>query len=160
MFIPDPGSEFFHPGSRVKRFRIPDPHQRILVFLTQKIVSTQKYDPGCSSRIPDPDLDFHRSRIPGQKGTPRIRVYDTAINTKTTLYRLLLKFISMVERTHLGACGADPESETGDDEEQEPGEAEPDTWNSDNGLLTEEALRFCSPVLWNCNDLVQFRFRL
>jgi hypothetical protein len=36
-----PGSEFFHPGSRVKKFRIPDPdpYQRILVFVTQKIVS-------------------------------------------------------------------------------------------------------------------------
>jgi hypothetical protein len=36
--IPDfyPGSEFFHPGSRVQK--IPDPHQRV-VSLTQKIVS-------------------------------------------------------------------------------------------------------------------------
>jgi hypothetical protein len=32
-----PGSEFLHPGSRVKK--IPDPHQRIEVFLTQKTVS-------------------------------------------------------------------------------------------------------------------------
>jgi hypothetical protein len=30
LFIPDPESEFFHPGSRVKE--IPDPHQRIEVF--------------------------------------------------------------------------------------------------------------------------------
>jgi hypothetical protein len=44
MFIPDPGSEFFHPGSRIKK--IPDPgyQNRIkefkyLLFLTQKIVS-------------------------------------------------------------------------------------------------------------------------
>jgi hypothetical protein len=44
MFIPDPESEFFpsqilDPGS--KRFRIPDPdpHKRIVVFLTQKTVS-------------------------------------------------------------------------------------------------------------------------
>jgi hypothetical protein len=32
MFIPVPGSEFFYPGSLIqgsKRFRIPDPHQRI-----------------------------------------------------------------------------------------------------------------------------------
>jgi hypothetical protein len=36
--IPDfyPGSEFFHPRSRVKK--IPDPHERV-VSLTQKIVS-------------------------------------------------------------------------------------------------------------------------
>jgi hypothetical protein len=31
-----PGSEFFHPGSQVKK--IPDPHKRIEVFLTQKVV--------------------------------------------------------------------------------------------------------------------------
>jgi hypothetical protein len=30
-----PGSEFFRPGSRVKKIPDPDPHQRILVFLTQ-----------------------------------------------------------------------------------------------------------------------------
>jgi hypothetical protein len=33
MFIPDPGFEFFHPGSRAKKILDPDPHQ---VFLTQK----------------------------------------------------------------------------------------------------------------------------
>jgi hypothetical protein len=37
MFIPDPGSEFFHPGSRVKK--IPELDQRIYVFLTRKTVS-------------------------------------------------------------------------------------------------------------------------
>jgi hypothetical protein len=31
MFIPDPGSEFFQ--------KIQDPHQRIHVFLTQRVVS-------------------------------------------------------------------------------------------------------------------------
>jgi hypothetical protein len=31
-----PDSNFFHPGSRAKRFRIPDPHKRIEVFLPQK----------------------------------------------------------------------------------------------------------------------------
>jgi hypothetical protein len=35
---------FFHPG--------PDPHHRVKVFLTEKIVQIfRKYDPGCSSRI-------------------------------------------------------------------------------------------------------------
>jgi hypothetical protein len=47
--IPDPGS---------KRFRIPDPdqHQRISVFSPKKLLlSSRKYDPGCSFWIPDPD---------------------------------------------------------------------------------------------------------
>ncbi len=30
--IPDPGSDFFHPGSELSPSRIPDPHQRIEVF--------------------------------------------------------------------------------------------------------------------------------
>jgi hypothetical protein len=34
MFILDPGSEFFHPGSRVKK--IPDPHQGILSIFNSK----------------------------------------------------------------------------------------------------------------------------
>jgi hypothetical protein len=57
----DPGSEFLHPGSRVKRSRIPnpDPHQRIQLFLTQKNVSQLSdkiiwdVHPGYP-RIPDP----------------------------------------------------------------------------------------------------------
>jgi hypothetical protein len=45
MFIPNPGSEFFHPASRVKK--IPDPGSRI-----KKIP-----DPGArAKKIPDPDL--------------------------------------------------------------------------------------------------------
>jgi hypothetical protein len=37
MVTPEPGSQFFHPGSRVRK--IPDPHQRIQVFFkTKKIV--------------------------------------------------------------------------------------------------------------------------
>jgi hypothetical protein len=53
ILIPVPRSEFFHPRSRVKKIPDPDPDQRIEVFLTQKIVSllSEKYDPGCSSRI-------------------------------------------------------------------------------------------------------------
>ncbi len=53
-----PGSEFFHPGSRVKK--IPDPHQRIQVFLTLKTIY----------RLPEKlfgmfilDPDFFPSRI-------------------------------------------------------------------------------------------------
>jgi hypothetical protein len=65
-----PGSDFFHPGSMVKK--IPDPGSesapRIEVFFTQKIGSipySPKYDPGCSSRIRI--LIFYPSRIQGSK---------------------------------------------------------------------------------------------
>jgi hypothetical protein len=48
MFIPA-------PGSRVKK--ITDLHKIILVFQPKKLFQkSRKYDPGCSSRIPD--LDF------------------------------------------------------------------------------------------------------
>ncbi len=89
MFIPDPGSDFF-PS------RIPDPNclhlgSRILIKefknfqkKTKKwFLSSKKYDPGCSSRIPDPDTDFLPSRIPdpGVKKAPnpgsRIRIRNT-----------------------------------------------------------------------------------
>jgi hypothetical protein len=88
MFIPDPGSDFF-PS------RIPDPNclhlgSRILIkefkyFKKRKkrFLSSKKYDPGCSSRIPDPDADFLPSRIPdpGVKKAPnpgsRIRIRNT-----------------------------------------------------------------------------------
>ena len=77
--IPDP--TFFHPGSRIRTVSIPDPGSasKNLSILTPKktkkwFLSSRKYDPGCSSRIPDPDADFYPSRIPdpgyrGQKGT-------------------------------------------------------------------------------------------
>jgi hypothetical protein len=72
MFILDPGSDFFpslipypnclHPRSRVRI-------KKNLSVLTPKkwFLSSRKYDPGCSSRIPDPDADFYPSRIPGSK---------------------------------------------------------------------------------------------
>ncbi len=69
--IADP--TFFHPGSTSKN----------LIILTQKkwFLSSRKYDPGCSSRISDPDPDFLPIPNPGsrgQKGTgSRIRVRNT-----------------------------------------------------------------------------------
>ncbi len=84
-----PGSEFFHPGSRVKKFRIPDPdpYQRILVFVTQKIVS--KLSEIWSEMFilyQDPDLDFLPIPDPGsrvQKGTgSRSRIRDTDLSYK------------------------------------------------------------------------------
>ncbi len=65
--IPDP--TFFHPGSRIRTVSIPDPgsSSKNLSILTPKkakkwFLSSKKYDPGCSSRIPDPDADFLPSR--------------------------------------------------------------------------------------------------
>jgi hypothetical protein len=53
MFIPDP--TFFHPGpgSAIKEFKYFNPQK-----LKKWFPSSGKYDPGCSSRIPDPDADF------------------------------------------------------------------------------------------------------
>jgi hypothetical protein len=92
MFIPDHGSKFFHPVSRIQGQK--DSGSRIQIrikefqyFLPKQLfISSQKYDPGCSSRIriPDPDLDFTPILDPGsssQKGTgSRIR--------NTSLYSL------------------------------------------------------------------------
>ncbi len=68
--IPDPGSELC--------ISIPDPgSSKNLSILTPKkakkwFLSSKKYDPGCSFRIPDPDADFFPSRIPdpGVKKAP------------------------------------------------------------------------------------------
>jgi hypothetical protein len=74
-----PGSDFFpcripdpnclHPGSRIriKEFKYFNPKKPKKWFL-----SSRKYDPGCSSRIPDPDADFLPISIPdpGVKKAP------------------------------------------------------------------------------------------
>jgi hypothetical protein len=71
MFIPD-------PGSSSKNLSNLTPKKAKKWFLSSK-----KYDPGCSSRIPDPDADFLPSRIPdpGVKKAPnpgsRIRIRNT-----------------------------------------------------------------------------------
>jgi hypothetical protein len=74
MFIPDPGSDFFssripdpnclHPGSRIriKEFRYFNPKKIKKWFLSYG------NDPGCSSRIPDPDADFLPIPDPGTRG--------------------------------------------------------------------------------------------
>ncbi len=72
--IPDPNC--LHPGSRIRTVSIPDPgSSKNLSILTPKkakkwVLSSKKYDPGCSSRIPDPDADFLPSRIQGSKRHP------------------------------------------------------------------------------------------
>jgi hypothetical protein len=42
MFVPDPGLEFFHPGSRVKKIADPVSHLRIYVFLPKTVSRSQK----------------------------------------------------------------------------------------------------------------------
>jgi hypothetical protein len=73
-----------YPGSRIQLFSIPDPGSELspsripdpgsssknLSILTPWFLSSKKYDPGCSSRIPDPDADFLPSRIQGSKRHP------------------------------------------------------------------------------------------
>jgi hypothetical protein len=51
---PIPRSEFFHPGSRVKKILDPGSgsSSKILsIFNQENVFSPRKYDPGCSSRI-------------------------------------------------------------------------------------------------------------
>ncbi len=69
--IPDPnffhpGSEFFHPDPRSEFFpsQIPDPHQRITCFKTQKIVYKLS-EIWSGLFIPDPDPDFLPIPNPG-----------------------------------------------------------------------------------------------
>jgi hypothetical protein len=73
---------YVYPGSRIRLSSIPDPNclhpgssSKNLNFSTPKkakkwFLSSKKYDPGCSSRIPDPDADFLPSRIQGSKRHP------------------------------------------------------------------------------------------
>jgi hypothetical protein len=76
--IPDPNC--LHPGSRIliKEFKYLNPKKAKKWFLSSK-----KYDPGCSSRIPDPDADFlpSQSPDPGVKKPPNpgslIRIRNT-----------------------------------------------------------------------------------
>jgi hypothetical protein len=103
MFIPDPGSEFFpsripdpnclHPGSRIliKEFKYFNPKKG----KKKWFLSSKKYDPGCSSRIPDPDADFLPSRIPGSKRHP---IPDPGSGSATlipTVLRVLYDLLSM-----------------------------------------------------------------
>ncbi len=75
-----------YPESRIRILSIPDPHQRIKVFLPKKLfLSCRKYDLGCSSRIRIQIFTHPGSRIQGQKGTgSRIRIYNTAFMSSIT----------------------------------------------------------------------------
>jgi hypothetical protein len=72
MFTSDIGFQFFHSGSRVKK--IPDsgsgPASKNLSINSNPKNCSRKYDPGCSSRITDPDflpIPDPGSRIQGSK---------------------------------------------------------------------------------------------
>jgi hypothetical protein len=75
--ISDPGSELSPSRAqiRIEEFKYLNPKKKWFL-------SSRKYDPGCSSRIPDPDADFLPIPDPGsrgQKGTgSRIRIRNTA----------------------------------------------------------------------------------
>ncbi len=94
--IPDP--TFFHPGSRTN-FTIPDPGSasKNLSILTQKnhkwFLSSMKYDPGCSSRIPDPDPYFLPIPDPGSQiqGSKRHRILDPRSGSVPLNYRISFK---------------------------------------------------------------------
>jgi hypothetical protein len=60
--IQDPRSEFFPSRIRIKEFKIFNPKKWFL--------SSRKYDPGCSFRIPDLDPDFLSIPDPGVKKAP------------------------------------------------------------------------------------------
>jgi hypothetical protein len=68
-----------YPGSRIRLFSIPDPNclhpgsrlriKEFKYFYAKKwFLSSRKYDPGCSSRIPDPDANFLPIPDPGSRG--------------------------------------------------------------------------------------------
>jgi hypothetical protein len=78
MFFPDPSFfTFFHPGFRIcfKEFKYFNPRKWFL--------SSRKYDPGCSSRIrdpeilptPDPNPGVNRHRIPDTGSATLLLVY-------------------------------------------------------------------------------------
>ncbi len=89
--IPDPGS---------KRYRIPDPHQRIKVYLTQKILF-KLLEIWSLMIVPDPDFDFYSSRIPVPgvlKGTgSRIRIRNTVFFCLFSHWLGFLQLILIVE---------------------------------------------------------------
>ncbi len=72
--------------SRIQDHKIPDPgsgsaSKNLSIFNPKMSLSSRKYDLGCSSQIPDPDLDFLPIPDPGsrgQKGTGfRTRIRNT-----------------------------------------------------------------------------------
>jgi len=93
-----PGSDFFpsriltvfipDPGSSSKNFSILTPKKAKKWFLRSK-----KYDPGCSSQIPDPDADFLPSRIQGSKRHP---IPDPGSGSATLIYLMVSDMVQKI----------------------------------------------------------------
>jgi hypothetical protein len=80
-----PGSEFFHPRSRI-RIR----GKEISIFNQKCVLSSQKYNPGWpgrSSRIPDPDPGVKKSPDPGS-ATQFRSTGQLSLNYVTTLSKM------------------------------------------------------------------------
>jgi hypothetical protein len=102
--------------SRIRTVSNPDPGSasKNKYFNPKKMVlSSKKYDPGCSSRIPDPDADFLPIPDPGsrsQKGTgSRIRIRNTGIKFIffiSSLFREVLWTKKPCKNFHLLICAA------------------------------------------------------
>jgi hypothetical protein len=60
MFMPDAGSEFFHPGSRIQSQKDPGSgaasNNLNILFPNNLFLRSRKHDPGCSSWTPDPGV--------------------------------------------------------------------------------------------------------
>jgi hypothetical protein len=104
MFMPVWRIRDVYPGSRIRTVSIPDPgssSKNLSIFTPKKakmwFLSSKKYDPGFSSRIPDPDADILPSRIPdpGVKKAPnpgsRIRIRNTGLCPETSNNELSTK---------------------------------------------------------------------
>jgi hypothetical protein len=103
MFIPDPRSDFFpswilDPGSELFSSRIPDPHQRMYFSQKKWLLSSKKYDLGCSSRISDPAYGSCLFTYPGSRiqGSKRHRIPDPDPQNCPSLYILLTKRVGNI----------------------------------------------------------------
>jgi hypothetical protein len=126
MFIPDP--TFFYPASRIRIFPSRIRIKEFKHFNPKKwFLSSIKYDPGCSSRIPDPDPYFYPSRIPdpGVKKAPdpgsRIGIRNTGKNLLRIFFLVEDKFKELALLVHKEEKEEADEEKNGEEEEQATG---------------------------------------
>ncbi len=93
MFIPDTGSNFFHPASRVGKIPDPDPHQRIKTCLTQK-TDTKFSKIRSGMFIPDPGFGFFSIPDTGFNKAPDPRSGSATLLHGCALRLLLLTYLS------------------------------------------------------------------